>query len=470
MTSPTRRAAGLANLPLLFPDANVINPEYYGYWALNTGSPAAPYWDGNRVYKAPNFTWGNRITSNTVNGPPNVGLNNLREHPTLDLSVSFTKVFNRHTFKAGYYNNHSLKRESVSVFGTNFGTINFGNDTANPFDTSFGFANAAIGSFTEFQQGAEYIEGSYTFDNREFYVQDNWKATSKLTLDYGVRFVNATPLYDNLMQGGNFLPERFAMADAPAVYVYGCANGVYPCTGNNRQAMNPVTGQFLGPNTNAAVGTIVPGTGSGGNGLFAAGDGIAKTSYTFPTLVFGPRVGHGLRRHRHAASRRPRERRDLLRPPASGRRAGARGQHRRLGVGALLPVADARQRRVDHAGSTAAHGVSVRREAADRHGVERRHADDAALVDLVRRGLHRPAQLQRPGRRSGLPDQHQYHRHRARVPSGPAGSVAGGERHCRGIVARGTESQSGARLSRLRQHHLPSVPTAGGRSTRRSSR
>ena len=95
------------------------------------------------------------------------------------------------------------------MFGTNFGTINFGNDTANPFDTSFGFANAAIGSFTEFQQGAEYIEGSYTFDNREFYVQDNWKATSKLTLDYGVRFVNATPLYDNLMQGGNFLPERF---------------------------------------------------------------------------------------------------------------------------------------------------------------------------------------------------------------------------------------------------------------------
>ena len=177
------------------------------------------------------------------------------------------------------------------MFGTNFGTINFGNDTANPFDTSFGFANAAIGSFTEFQQGAEYIEGSYTFDNREFYVQDNWKATSKLTLDYGVRFVNATPLYDNLMQGGNFLPERFSMADAPAVYVYGCANGVYPCTGNNRQAMNPVTGQFLGPNTNAAVGTIVPGTGSGGNGLFAAGDGIAKTSYTFPTLVFGPRVG-----------------------------------------------------------------------------------------------------------------------------------------------------------------------------------
>ena len=37
-------------------------------------------------------------------------------------------------------------------------------------------------------------------------------------------------------------------------------------------------------------------------------------------------------------------------------------------------------------------------------------------------------------------------------------------------LARRAESQSGARVSRLRQHHLPAVPTAGGRSTRSSSR
>ena len=242
------RTAGLANLPLLFPNAGDINPSYYTYGALNEGKPTAPYWDGTRVYKVPNFNWGNRIVSgaNGANGPPNVGLNNLRQHPTWDLSVSLTKVAGRHTLKTGYYSTHSLKRESVSVFGTNFGTINFGNDTANPFDTSFGFANAAIGSFTEFQQGASYVEGRYTYDNKEFYLQDNWKASSKLTLDYGIRFVHATPLYDNLIQGGNFLPERFSLAQSPAVYVFGCANGVYPCTGTNRQAMNPLTGPVPG--------------------------------------------------------------------------------------------------------------------------------------------------------------------------------------------------------------------------------
>ena len=89
--------------------------------------------------------------------------------------------------------------------------MNFGNDTANPFDTSFGFANAAIGSFTEFSQANKYTEGTHTFMNREAYVQDNWKVTNRLTLDYGVRFVNATPLHDQLMQGGNWLPERWSI-------------------------------------------------------------------------------------------------------------------------------------------------------------------------------------------------------------------------------------------------------------------
>jgi len=284
------RNVGLANFPLLFPNASVINPAYYGYSALNAGKPAAPYWDGTRVWKVPSFAWGNRIVGGN-SAPPNVALNNLREHPTWDLSISLTKVAGRHTIKTGYYSNHSLKRESVNVFGTSFGSVSFANDTANAFDTTFGFANAAVGSFTEFSQASTYTEGRYTFDNREVYLQDNWKVNSKLTLDYGIRFVHTTPLYDNLLQGGNFLPERWSLSDAPVVYVFGCANGVYPCSGTNRQAMNPLTGQFLGPNTTAAVGTLVPGSGADYNGLFSAGEGIAKTSYTFPTLAAGPRFG-----------------------------------------------------------------------------------------------------------------------------------------------------------------------------------
>ena len=78
----------------------------------------------------------------------------------------------------------------------------------NPFDTSFGFANAAIGTFSSFAQASRYVEGTFTYNNTEFYVQDNWKASNQLTLDYGVRFVHAQPQYDSLLQSGNFLPDK----------------------------------------------------------------------------------------------------------------------------------------------------------------------------------------------------------------------------------------------------------------------
>jgi hypothetical protein len=292
-TTSDARNIGLANLPSLFPDAPIVPTNSYAYGVLNFQQP--PYWDGTRLWKPPAFQWGSRIVGG-ASVPPNVWYPRfLNMNRTWDLSVSLTKVAGRHTIKTGYYHSHSLKRENGGS-GTfsgdpSLGLISFANDTANPFDTSFGFANAAIGSFTSYSQASAYIEGNYIYDNREAYVQDNWKVTDRLTLDYGIRFVNATPLYDTQLQGGNFLPDRWALSDSPAVFVFGCANGVYPCTGTNRQAMNPLTGQFLGANTTAAVGTLVPSSGNTSNGLFSPGDGIAKTSYTFTTLVAGPRFG-----------------------------------------------------------------------------------------------------------------------------------------------------------------------------------
>ena len=93
----------------------------------------------------------------------------LNINTTQDVAFNLTHVRGRHTLKAGYYNNHSLKRENNVLGGTNFGTINFSQDTVgvNPFDTSFGFANAAIGSFSSFIQASKYVEGTFNYDNRE---------------------------------------------------------------------------------------------------------------------------------------------------------------------------------------------------------------------------------------------------------------------------------------------------------------
>ena len=194
--------AGLAGLPLLFPDALVLNKDYYAYDILTEAK--VPFFDGTRILRVPSFSWGNRVVSgNTTAGsaPPNINFPGfLNINTTQDVVASLTKVMGRHTVKTGFYNSHSLKRENnVQGAADNFGTLNFQQDTVgtNPFDTSFGFANAAIGSFSSYAQASRYVEGTFTYNNTEGYVQDNWKVNNKLTLDYGVRLVHAQPQHDS---------------------------------------------------------------------------------------------------------------------------------------------------------------------------------------------------------------------------------------------------------------------------------
>src|SRR4030095_12105699 len=188
-----RGNAGLGGLPLLFPNANVLNPDYYAAQALNKMNPAPPAWVNGDFQKVPSFTWGSRVNNN--NTPPNIPFPSyFNVNATQDVSVSLTHVRGRHTIKAGYFNTHSFKAEQAT--GTDsFGTIGFGQDANNIFDTTFGFANAAIGTFASYSQAKNYVEGDFVYDNREGYVQDNWKVNSRLTLDYGLRFVHATPQY-----------------------------------------------------------------------------------------------------------------------------------------------------------------------------------------------------------------------------------------------------------------------------------
>ena len=290
--SANRLNSGLADLPLIYPDAGVVDKRYYQYAALSEINPA--YFDGERVLLPPRFQWGNRIG----NAPPNQQYPGwLNINRTQDVAISLTKVAGRHTIKAGFYNNHSWKAQNVSVGGGNQfeGTLNFGNSTNNPLDTGFGYANAALGIFTQYQQQNRLLEGNMLYDNREFYLQDNWKVNNRLTLDYGLRFVNQTPQADQFLQMSNFFPDQWSLSEAPLIYSAGCSNGAVTCSGNLRNAMNPVTGEVLVipglNNTQALIGTVIPNSGNLVNGVRQAGDGISEDAYTWPTLALAPRFG-----------------------------------------------------------------------------------------------------------------------------------------------------------------------------------
>ena len=281
-----RDTAGLGGLPMIFPDALQLDTRYYAHEILENMQP--PFWVNGQLRITPtSVTWGNRI----ANPPPNMtypGFLNI--NATKDFAASVTRVAGRHTLKAGFYNNHSNKSQNQNSAAT-FGALNFSNDTSNPIDAQFGFANAVLGGFTSYNQLSRYIEGKYLYNNTEGYVQDNWKVNSRTTLDYGVRFVHMQPQYDSLGQASNFLPEKWTQSQAPVLFAAGCVGDVNPCSGVNRQARNPLTGQLLGVGSAAAIGTLVPNTGNPLNGLYLSGDGITKTTYTYPSLGVTPRFG-----------------------------------------------------------------------------------------------------------------------------------------------------------------------------------
>ncbi len=275
--------AGLGSLPALFPDANVLNPDYYAYGVMQNVKP--PLWDGTRLQLLPGFTWNGRV----ANSPPNMPFPGfLNINTTTDVSISLTKVAGRHTFKTGFFNTHSFKAQQRGGWN---GTITFTNDGNNPLDAQFPYANAALGVFSAFNQASNYVEGLFVYNNTEGYLQDNWKVGSRLTLDYGVRLVHQQPQYDRLGQASNFLPEKWSRAQAPVLYTAMCATTAAACPAADRQARNPLTGESLGPNSVLAIGTLVPGSGNPTNGLFLSGQGISRTTYNWPTLAVAPRFG-----------------------------------------------------------------------------------------------------------------------------------------------------------------------------------
>ena len=285
---------GIQNFPLIYPNAGEVDPRYYANEVLNDVNPA--FWDGSsKINLPPVFNWGGRIGA----APPNQRYPGwLNINRTQDVAISLTKIAGRHTIKGGFYNNHSYKAQNVGAGGgLSFqGTVNFGNDNNNPLDTGFGYANAATGIFTQYQQAEKFVEGSMIYNNTEFYIQDNWKVNNRLTLDYGMRFTRQQPQHDQFQQMSNFFPDQWNASQSQTLYVPGCSNGNATCSGNTLNAKDPRTGQVILPpatanNTQVLIGTPIPGSGNALNGIRQAGDGISKYGYTWPALVFGPRFG-----------------------------------------------------------------------------------------------------------------------------------------------------------------------------------
>jgi Carboxypeptidase regulatory-like domain/TonB-dependent Receptor Plug Domain len=252
-TGYTRAATGV-NLPLLY--NNAVQRDYLP----NVG------FGGSRLAGSPNF--------GTSNAPF------INYNTTYDITDAVSKTWKSHTFKVGMYFQRSRKNQTS--FGAFDGTYNFGDNSANPYDTNFGFSNAALGVYNSFSQAANFINGQYRYSNLEFYGQDTWKVNRRLTLDYGMRVAYYQPQYDVSLQASTFKADLWQASAAPRLYQPQLVNGV-------RSAVDTVTGQVLPA---ADIGYIVPGSGKIDNGIAQGGvNGFTKYLQNSPPLQLGPRLG-----------------------------------------------------------------------------------------------------------------------------------------------------------------------------------
>jgi len=200
---------------------------------------------------------------------------------TFNLSDTVTWVHNKHTVKAGIdvYRVREYEGER-----SNFdGTFNFSKDVNNPLDTNWSFANAALGVYDSYSEANARWGENERQSIVEWFAQDTWKATKRLTLDLGMRWTWANQMYPHYANQQSVLAlSRYNPANAPTFYVPVMSNGV-------RMAQNPLTGALL---PQAYVGDFVPGTGNPGNGGVMSGDSTYPRGFVDqqPTH-WGPRFG-----------------------------------------------------------------------------------------------------------------------------------------------------------------------------------
>src|SRR6202162_4207972 len=230
----TTTASGI-NLPELYP--NAVQDNYIPNVTFN----------GTRISASPSLGTGDA---------PFVNYNT-----TIDTVDNLTKVWGKHTIKAGIYIQRS--RKDQTSFANFNGSYNFGDNPGNPFDTGYGFSNALLGVYNSYTQAANHINGLYRYWNIEQYLQDTWKVSSRLTLDYGLRAAWYQPQYDASLEAPTFIPRQFSAAQAPILSL----PAVPPGTTSGRSAYNPLNGQYL---PSFDVGLEIPGTGSPFQGICQA--------------------------------------------------------------------------------------------------------------------------------------------------------------------------------------------------------
>jgi hypothetical protein len=194
---------------------------------------------------------------------------------------TLTMVHGKHTYKAGMYVEHVRNEEGPTA--TFAGRYDFGStDANNPGNTGYPYANALLGTFTSYTESTTRPGGGGVANILEWFAQDTWRTTPKLTLDYGLRLAWYTHYRHESGGASAFSLERYDASKAPRLYYPTLVNGV-------RLGRDLVTGATVPA---VLIAAQVPGTGDLSNGLVLGTDSSYPAGFKEQApLLLEPRAG-----------------------------------------------------------------------------------------------------------------------------------------------------------------------------------
>jgi hypothetical protein len=159
------------------------------------------------------------------------------------LQDKITWVKGPHTFKAGVYYERMARNVSVYSVYNAAGTYYFGSDRSNPLDTGYPYSNAMLGSIFAYGDDSTKLTNHAHYSQLEWFLQDTWKASRRLTFDYGVRFSRAGDLNSEGNHLGLFQAAAYNASAAGQLLYPGCSvQTTGTCPTADKEAINPATG------------------------------------------------------------------------------------------------------------------------------------------------------------------------------------------------------------------------------------
>jgi hypothetical protein len=193
---------------------------------------------------------------------------------------NLTKILGNHNMMFGFNWATDNYLQAHSSSGTPEGAFDFSSNSSNPNDSYYGYANALEGLFNTYSEPTSRNDYNPRFYVYEWFAQDQWKITPKLTLDYGMRFSWGAPM--TLQIGADFVPSLYDSSQAPTLYQF---------VPGGKNALDPTTGIATYPA--AYTDHFVPNTGNLANGTITTKNhsGYPEGLVNGTGLQLGPRLG-----------------------------------------------------------------------------------------------------------------------------------------------------------------------------------